>query len=116
MAGTVTRTMVFSFGDTTLTADYTFAYGDEHDAVDWDGPREAIPVTDAFDLVGNIVVNVTGPGTIHGTYYRLQGNSRNPWREADLTAANTPMLWVVGRGPNPRTVGELRGGQAKRVA
>ncbi len=115
MAGTVTRTQRLTFGDTTLVADYTFAYGDEHDGVDWDGDPEGLPDESVFDLTGDIVVTVTGPGTIHAVFFRQQGRSRNPWREGDLSAANTPLTFPTGSGPNPRVVSDLRGADAWRV-
>ena len=114
MAGTVTRTQHFKFEDTTLVATYTFAYPDEFDGVDWDG--ESSPDESLFDLTGNLEVNIEGPGTIHADYYRLQGNSRNPWFSADFNAANTPATQTVGRGPTPRTVADLAGVELWRVS
>lgn len=104
VAGTVTRFVVHQLGDTTLTGAYTFAYGDEFDGTDWD--TSTIP-EGPFDLTGDMVVTVTGPGTVFAGIYRWIGQSPNLWRSGTFTAGNTPQSFPTGTGPNPRQVQDL---------
>jgi hypothetical protein len=124
MAGTHTIVGGFTDGNSTLHYSYTFAYGDEWDAVDWDtytpgvdGPDKATVLE--FDLDGQASMWVVGPGTWRGVLYRSQGGARNEWRTTDaafpngVTAADGVLSFNTG-GP-VKTVGDLRGAQATRL-
>ena len=109
MAGTHTVIVGRQLEATSITMAYTFAYGDEWDGTDWDA--DTAPDLDPFDLVGEWVVTVAGPGTIHGGIYRRQTN--NLWREGDFTEAASPVPFPVG-GPI-RQVEDISATEAWRV-
>ena len=125
MAGTHTVEGIHAEDGSALRSSYTFAYGDEWDSVDWDeytpgvdGPTDL--EEQAFDLVGQVSIWVTGPGVWRGALYRAQGAARNEWRTTDsafpdgITAADGVVSFNTG-GP-VKTVGALRGSTAQRLS
>ena len=92
MAGRVTRTSHTVLKGTVITVALEFEYPDEDDDEDWatneidEGP---------YDLVGDIILNVIGPGIVAG---RLARGGNRTWREGVFVEANTPVAFQPG-GP-----------------
>ena len=92
MAGTVTRTSHTVLKGTVITVALEFEYPDEDDDEDWatneidEGP---------YDLVGDIILTVVGPGTVAG---RLARGGNVTWRQGVFIEADTPVAFRSG-GP-----------------
>lgn len=108
MATSRTEQIEVRLAGITVTVAYTMAVPAEwqtFDLDDWADPN--YPDQTEWSLTGNVVVTITGTGTLYGRIDRPQGQSgRVAVLEGLFTAADSP-LSISTKGQGPRTVGDL---------
>lgn len=112
MAGTRQIITDVHVGGCVISGSYSFEWTDtSFDGYDWTLKPEdpGFQSWDDLDLISDILLDLTGLGTVQLRYFRMQGGSPRAWRTLDLTEANTPVSFPTGSGPNPKVVGDLAG-------